>query len=483
MEGFQVIKKLGKGSFGNVYEVKNEPEVKNGYALKVIENEKNGIGSLRELDIMGRLRHPNLMHSEKIIVQDDKLGILMKKAETDLFHRMYDKDFNLPDRIKVLKSITEGLKFLHDSGYLHLDLKPSNILIFKDNIAKITDFGLSIKLETNSKYYPVKLTTVDHRPINVIDGDRIYTEKDDVWALGLIFLQVLSRGKSLFYKFKKKDFQAENVKERYVEKLSPSVIEDTLEDYLSNLKKVFRKKTIKLLKKMLKFNPEKRAGMNYVLKYFKDVNTEKGTYIKPVIPKIECNIIEYEGFDTLVRLCTRVAINLETFFLAADIYQRSLPIRRHSEDVNEDYRNIIYAATLSLYIAAKIVENYYVDPVEMAKLTENMFTGEDLLKGESALAEDWQGIFYPDNLFTQSSTLNRFNQAFEVSRNSFIYRKIDLEKWKELNDNEELVEAEYEKYTPFISFLSQTNYYKILYQDPSRKYIKNLYENDKKFFL
>ena len=137
-------------------------------------------------------------------------------------------------------------------------------------------------------------------------------------------------------------------------------------------------------------------------------------------------------------------------------------------------------AVYQLPYIKKIVENYYVSPDEFAKLTENIFTAEDLLKGESALAEDWQGIFYPDNLFTESSTLDRLNQSFELCRNSFIYRKIDLVKWKKLNDEED--EGEYDKYTPFISFLSQTNYYKLVYEDSSRKYIKVLYDHDKKNF-
>jgi len=492
---YNVIKKLGEGSFGNVYEVNNEvnneqevnneEEVDNNFALKVIKNEENGITSLRELDIMGRLRHPNLMHAERIICQDGKTGILMQKAETDLFHKMYEKNFTIPERLKVLHSISKGLNFLHESGYLHLDLKPCNILIFQDNLAKITDFGLAIRLEKDSKYYPVKLTTVDYRPINVIDGDRNYSEKDDIWSLALIFLNVLSSGRSLFSNFKKKDFNSKKVKERYIEKLSPEVIDDTLNSYLYNLKKKLRKKFVELLKNMLIFDKKDRASLNDILEFFNDlgyIDDEQGSYIQPVIEKYETDLMNYKGFDILVRLATNIPIQLETFFLAADIYQRCLSFRRRSEDEEIDYVYITYVATLSLYMACKMVETYHVDPKHFTKLAEDSFLPENLIEGESALMETWQGVLYPSNLFTYSSTFHRFEQAFYISKNSFIYRKLDLETWRDENNKEEIVVGEYEKYTNFISFLSNTAYYTLMIEDKDKNYIKEMYENDKKEF-
>jgi len=488
---FKIIKKIGVGSFGKVFEVEKDGKI---YALKVIE--KADV-SLRELDIMGRLRHPNLMSSEMIVCDDKKLGILMEKAEKDLFHAIYEKSFSISDRLKVLKSISKGVKFLHNSGYLHLDLKPCNILIFEGNHAKITDFSLSMRIEKNSKYYPSKLTTIDHRPINVLYGSRNYTEKDDVWSLGLIFLRVLSLGKSLFSKFKEKDFKADKVRKRYEEKLSSEVIEDTLNTYLSNLEKPLRNKTVKLLLKMLEFEPKYRASMDDVLNYFDikeditdDIN-EDNYELKPIIPDFECNLKNYEGFDALVKLSMKIPINLETFFLAADMYQRILPIRRHHDDECQDYKYTVYVATLSLYMATKISESYYVKPKKFIESSGNIFTVKDLIDGETALIEEWQGIFYPNNLFTNSSTLGSFKLAFELSRNCFIYRRLDLKQWKKNNDKQEIEEGEYNKYTPFITFLSQTNYYKLMCENDdlenklecniTQEYIKNLYETDIKF--
>lgn len=483
-ESFNVISKLGKGSFGSVYKVE-----KNGkfYALKIIENDvKNeGIKSLRELDIMGKLSHPNLTDSKMVVAEyqkESKIGILMDKADRDLYKAMYDKKFSTEERLKVLFQVTQGLDFLHDSGYLHLDLKPLNILMFPNNVAKITDFGLSLILEEKDKYYPVKLTTVDHRAINIIKGSRKYTKADDIWSLGLIFMQVLSNGRYLFSKFKKNDFTSENVRKVYEEKLNSEVIKDTMNYYLSNLKKPLRKKVVDIISRMLIFDPDFRASSKEVLSFFKKIKLnkeEKGIKINPPIVKPDCQVVNYEGFDILVRLSSRIPISLETFFLAADIYQRALSLRRHSDDSNQNNTYVIYTAVLALYMAVKMIETFFADTEKMISLSGNLFTSDKLIEGETVLVNEWKGIIYPENLFTFSSTLIRFNLAFDVLRNCFIYRKIDLKKWKEYNDTEEIIDKKYNKYSPFNDFLAQTSYYSLVINDQERNYIKELYEKDK----
>ena len=218
---FKVSAKLGEGSYGSVYRVSIDDSGKE-YALKVIKNAaKEGIKSLRELDIMARINHPNIAKAEMIVVDYiekitkkkkkikyiTRIGILMEIAEKDLYKALFSKTFTPEKALDVLKQVCLGCKFLHESNYLHLDIKPLNILIYPNNIARITDFGLS--LHTNEKRqvsFPVKLMTIDHRSPNILKGGTEYSEADDVWSLGITFLDVLSKGKSLFSDFKKKRF-------------------------------------------------------------------------------------------------------------------------------------------------------------------------------------------------------------------------------------------------------------------------------------
>ena len=127
-EEFKVIRQLGSGSFGEVYTVTlpsrgNRQE----YALKVIRNKGiEGIKSLRELDIMRRIRDNYLMNAEMVVTEYDKkqdisiTGILMKKADRDLFSAMYDKNIDIHKRLNFLYQILIGTRDLHSAGYLHL---------------------------------------------------------------------------------------------------------------------------------------------------------------------------------------------------------------------------------------------------------------------------------------------------------------------------------------------------------------------------
>jgi serine/threonine protein kinase len=481
---FEVIDKLGQGSFGDVFKVKKGNK---NYALKVIKNPaKEGIKSLKEIDIMRRIVHPNLNEAEMVISGYDKndvvTGILMEIAEKDMHKILTDKKFTIEKRLDILNQVTSGLKYLHDSNYLHLDIKPLNILIFKGWKAKLTDFGLALVLEDINgkkiKYYPNPLMTIDHRSIEALEGNRNYTSADDVWSLGITFLETLSMGKSLFTGFEKDDFTDDKVKEVFIDYLSPNVIKTTLNNFLRNLENSTRTRAINLISKMLEFDPSKRATVEEILSspLFKKMN-QNGKRVQPPIFKSDCDYMVYEGFDTLVRISTRIPISLETFFLAVDIYQRSL-IYGHPKTGNfdQDYRNMVYTASISLYIAAKMIESYFIDPELIVSLAGNFFTADKLIFGESFITNNLEGIIYPDNLFTSSSTLNRLNIAFDISRNCFLYRKIDLNKWKILSDKEG---EKYDKYISFNTFLGQTEYYKLVLEDPDRKYIKELYEKDR----
>lgn len=488
IDGLNVIGKLGSGSYGDVYEVEKGDE---RFALKVIESSsKEGVKSLRELDIMGKLEHPNLMNAEMIISEYDdekkisRVGILMEKGERDLYDAMYDSDFSIKDRLQVLFSVTQGLQFLHKSGYLHMDLKPLNILIFPNNVAKITDFGLSIKLEEINdgyeKYFPKKLITVDHRPINIINGSRIYKPSDDIFSLGLIFLEVLSGGRSLFSGLKSSEFEDKKVKEIYKEKISRKTIKGTLEKYLKHLSKKMKKDAVKLITRMLDFNPDQRIHVDNVLSsdlFKKYTLTNMGKTKQPYIQKSICKEIDYEGFDMLAKISTQIKISIETFFLAVDIYQRSISVRE-----NHDYKNTAFNAILAFYMAVKMIEPYFADAQKMIEMSGNRFTRKDLIIGETVLINNWQGIIYPNNLFTNSSTLKRLEEAFELGRNCFVYRKIDLDTWKKYSKKEELMEGKFEKYSNLNEFLVNTKYYKLMISDPELTYISKLYKKDSEEF-
>lgn len=492
---FNISKKLGKGSYGHVYQVNEQGKE---YALKVIQTKFiEGIKSLRELDIMSRLSHPYLMHARDIVAESSskltQVGILMDLAERDLHTAMYDKELLISERLEILKSITSGLSFLHASDYLHLDIKPLNILLFKNNIARLSDFGLALRTQDATKYkdYPIEIITVSHRSYNVLKGDRHYTIADDIWALGITFFEVLSGGYSLFSQLSNAEYTSENVLKIIEEKLSITNINATLNSYFFRLKGKVKKQAVSLIKSMLAFDPSLRPNTSQVLSspLFSNVVLKKGQGINsqgtivndPINKPIACNELIYEGFDILVRLSTRISIKLETFFLAADIYQRSLAYRQPiTGNVNKDYNNTVFHACVSLYMAIKMIESYFADIDVITRLAGDLFSPEYLLKGEAALVNSFRGKIYPNNFFTNSTTFRRLEEGFNLSYNCHLYRKINFKEWRTLNDAEASKHPEQiykDKWGLFIPFLIKVKYYSYL-TDATLSYIASLYQKD-----
>ena len=482
------LKKIGKGSFGVVYEVEHQGKRK---ALKVIEDQpKEGVKSLKELDILSRLRHPGLAHADEIISEYrpelDKIEtfIVMPLAQSDLHKAIYDKSFSYGEKIKVLTDVTKGLSFLHDQQYLHMDIKPLNILVFNNyQKGKLSDFGLSLRLEDGYKRFPISLMTIDHRSINILLGSRKYTFADDIWSLGITFFETFT-GKSPFSHLKKKEYTKERVIEIIKDVFSPEKIDKTLASYMKRVPILFKNKLTILIKQMLSFDPKDRPTADQVLTQLtRDTRVGGEVLFTPILPPSICDALILEGFHAIVKLCSKIWAKLETFFLAADIYQRSLAYRHPlTGDLNQDINNSIFQGVLSVFMAIKVIETFGSHPEKLVELTNNRFPEEDLIIGEAHLITGFGGQIYPNNLFTASTTIERFQLAFEVSRNCHFYRDIDINEWKELDleEREEGAEIYKGKWGFFVDFLETSDYADVIYADSSID-LNEIYESDKKF--
>ncbi|CAK65635.1 unnamed protein product (macronuclear) [Paramecium tetraurelia] len=99
--------------------------------------------------------------------------------------------------IQIMKSILSGLTYLHQHNVIHRDIKPDNILLTKDIVPKIADFGLSIQFE-NFDYSTCKCGTFLYMAPEILQN-KLYSKPVDVWATGIIMYQLL-QGVHPFYK-------------------------------------------------------------------------------------------------------------------------------------------------------------------------------------------------------------------------------------------------------------------------------------------
>jgi len=481
---FPNLKQLGKGTFGTVYKISEDK------AIKVIRSDyEDGISSLKEIDVMRRLDHPFLSKAYEVVVGTKgsiQTGLVMDLAFSDLFHAEILKKFSVQSRIKVLWNVTQGLKFLHDSNYIHADIKPLNILLFnniKNPNAKLTDFGISLILNPKgTKYYPVSLVTISYRPPEILNGGKIYSKSVDIWSLGISFMETLSNGKSPFQNFKAKDYNLENVKKTVKKYFYPKNLDYTLKGFLSNLREPTKSRAISLIKSMLSLDPKKRPTTKEILSHdlFKNVKLKdpRGKRKNPLRYKPRyCDILNYYGFDFLVKLCVSFDVQLETFFLANDIYQRSLAYSTERKPNDEKYLPNVYAqAASSFYMSFKMIEPYYADAGKIARFSGDIFKQSDLIKIEAFLVNVFTGIIYQDNLFTETTTKSKFLKAFEVARNCHFYYKIDLKRW---NISDKKTEGEkLNKNMKFSEFIKLTPYFKFMNKD-KHIYLPELHKSDK----
>lgn len=183
---YKLGKLIGKGSDGVVYELVSEDG--KDRVIKFIQGEIFGIKNYMEYYILSNLDKKYITKCEKIEINEDGLiKIIFEKAQSDLKDYIQNNKLSDKKKKKIMKTLLEGLGYLQSFNIIHGDIKPSNILVFKDNFVKYTDFNLSTlylkDLQINKKLY-----TITYRPPEIFKEKA--TLKSDIFALGCTFFEI-----------------------------------------------------------------------------------------------------------------------------------------------------------------------------------------------------------------------------------------------------------------------------------------------------
>lgn len=197
---------LGKGSYGEVREVKdaygNVFAVKTLQKGKMIDGEENTLAELyNEVDIMQNLDHENIVKMYGVYEDKKVFKIVMEKAAgIDLYDYLMETDTHSEtDTKRLVRSLTEALKYCYDKGVVHRDVKPENILLGEKNSfdnVKLIDFGLSVQLgeeEKNDKSLETRCGSMSYVAPEILLKQK-YNYKCDIWSLGLIAYILCSGG-------------------------------------------------------------------------------------------------------------------------------------------------------------------------------------------------------------------------------------------------------------------------------------------------
>ena len=201
LDNYDVLKQLGKGGYGKVYEVMNK-KTKEIRACKHLS--KLSIKNLekfeREIEILRKADHPNIIKLYEIFESKRSFYLIMEECKGgEVFDRIIEhiqnkEMYSEKNAAIILRQMMSAVEYCHNNGIAHRDLKPENLLYLNqgsedNNSIKVIDFGLSQVISPNKKL-KTKVGTAYYVSPEILQGS--YSEKCDIWSAGVILYILLS---------------------------------------------------------------------------------------------------------------------------------------------------------------------------------------------------------------------------------------------------------------------------------------------------
>jgi len=195
---YERVGKIGEGTYGEVYKA-TDKESGDVVALKKVKlnNGDEGIPStaLREIAILKEMDHPNCVGLLDVESSETFLHLVFEFCDGDLKHYMRTFQGNIPpQRVKeIMYQTMVGCTYMHMHRLIHRDLKPQNILVDKNGVVKLADFGLARAFTVPIQTLTHEVVTLWYRAPEILLGSPHYSVGVDIWSIGCIFPEVVKK--------------------------------------------------------------------------------------------------------------------------------------------------------------------------------------------------------------------------------------------------------------------------------------------------
>ncbi|KPA81383.1 mitogen activated kinase-like protein [Leptomonas pyrrhocoris] len=182
---------LGRGGFATVYEA-TSTLTSGKMAVKMIRVsgsfEEHIDAFLNEIEILCKLTHPNIIHYFYCERAETTLNLFMELADQGTVADLLLRCPRLPENhvATIAKQLLQAVKYLHESGIVHRDIKPGNILISQGQL-KLSDFGTAT---SNINMEEGTVGTITYMAPEVVDG-KAGGKESDIWSIGCVVCECL----------------------------------------------------------------------------------------------------------------------------------------------------------------------------------------------------------------------------------------------------------------------------------------------------
>jgi serine/threonine-protein kinase len=198
---YKVLKELGRGAMGLVY-LGKDPMIQRFVAIKTLrldhidnDDKLQAVKTrfFREAESTGRLSHPNIVTIYDAGEEDDLGYIAMELIEGTPLKQWARKPNLMPvnEVLLTVATVADALDYAHQQGVVHRDIKPANIMLTKDRVVKVMDFGIATIASSRQTQTNIVVGTPTYMSPEQIAGKKV-DGRSDIFSLGIVLFELLT---------------------------------------------------------------------------------------------------------------------------------------------------------------------------------------------------------------------------------------------------------------------------------------------------
>ncbi|MCI0353574.1 MAG: protein kinase [Acidobacteria bacterium] len=195
---YEVVGVLGAGGMGRVYKVRNM--LSNRFeAMKVLLQEALGTADqserfLREIRVQASLEHPNIAALRTAMRIENQLVMIIELVEGKTLQAMLESGAFPPQTaIDYISQALSALSYAHERGVIHRDIKPANLMLTKDGVIKLTDFGLAkVGVDRSLTKTGTTMGSIYYMSPEQVSGSGALDARSDLYSLGVTLYEAVT---------------------------------------------------------------------------------------------------------------------------------------------------------------------------------------------------------------------------------------------------------------------------------------------------